>query len=803
MLRHQAVPASLHFRRLNPHIDLGGAPVAVPTTLTPLALGCVGVSSFGFSGTNAHVVLERAAGSTASPDARQRQPGDTQVHRLLISARSPEALNELVARYRSLLDTGVPFADVCHSAAAGRARLPWWVCVDSPAALADAEASDAPPPDIPAQSGRRIDLPLYPFERQRHWLDDSERLPGRRVVHAGEAPLFEAELQPNAPLLADHRVRGERLLPAADMLERLRSAAEITGQGGALRDVTFDRALVVSSPRTIQVTAGDPLVLFARKGEGWQRHAAAFSATAEPLDAVDLAALRAACPEPIAPDDFAAWLRETGLRHGPFYDCITVLARGSGQAIARLRPAPYVALLDAAFRIAGAIAFGSGGAARLPAGVARYDRVSSNVGSDLWAHVALIEDGPGVSVVDVRLLDGGGATLARVEGLRLAAAATTETWRQWLHVTEWVPSPSPAALCADAIAALGDTAALTRALDAAASGYARRALATVTEADVAPGCLRLWRHLLRLAAKPTADSVPDGPEGSLLARCGAALPDVLRGVIDPMSLLLADEAAGGASHDAPIIHVANSSSPHLPPPPCRPPDRCVSWRSVPAPAATTQAVLTGSIRAAPSIGSPTPTLGTFSGRQAALPPTAASRSMWNAHRRNRPIPEHSFDLVLAANVLHATADIGAALDHTLRTLAKDGRLLLLEAAPSGDPPSSWIDLVLGLTRGGGVSPILPCGRTVRCSPLPDGSRCWSRVASRSKPGRCPAIRSRWPAVASSGVCIATLVGQRQSVAPRCSRPSRTSGRRSAVWSCSPPVRSDRPSLIRPRRRFGA
>ncbi len=530
MLRHQAVPASLHFRRMNPHIDLRGVPVAVPTRLTPLPLGCVGVSSFGFSGTNAHVVLERAAGAVAWPDVGQRQSGAAGVDRLIISARSPEALNELVARYRSLLDTGVPFGDLCHSAATGRARLPWWVCVDSPADLADAEASDAPPPDISAQSGRRIELPLYPFERQRHWFDDGGRLPGRRVVHAGEAPLFEAELQPNAPLLADHRVRGERLLPAADMLERLRSAAEVTGQGGALRDATFDRALVVASPRTIQVTAGDPLVLFAREGEGWQRHAAAFSAAAEPLDAVDLAALRAACPEPIAPDDFAAWLRETGLRHGPFYDCITALARGSAQAIARLRPAPYVVLLDAAFRIAGAIAFGSGGAARLPAGIARYDRTSSNIGSDLWAHVALIEDSPGVSVVDVRLLDGGGATLARVEGLRLAAAATAETWRQWLHVTEWVPSPSLAALCADATTALGDTVALTRALDAAASGYACRALATVAEAEVAPGRLGLWRQLHRLAAKPTADSVPDGPEGALLARCGAALPDVLRGV---------------------------------------------------------------------------------------------------------------------------------------------------------------------------------------------------------------------------------------------------------------------------------
>ena len=62
MLRHQAIPASLHFRRLNPHIDLGGVPITVPAGLTPRALRYAGVSSFGFSGTNAHVVLERADG---------------------------------------------------------------------------------------------------------------------------------------------------------------------------------------------------------------------------------------------------------------------------------------------------------------------------------------------------------------------------------------------------------------------------------------------------------------------------------------------------------------------------------------------------------------------------------------------------------------------------------------------------------------------------------------------------------------------------------------------------------------------
>ena len=34
MLRHQTVPASLHFQTLNPHIDLGGVPIEVPTAST-------------------------------------------------------------------------------------------------------------------------------------------------------------------------------------------------------------------------------------------------------------------------------------------------------------------------------------------------------------------------------------------------------------------------------------------------------------------------------------------------------------------------------------------------------------------------------------------------------------------------------------------------------------------------------------------------------------------------------------------------------------------------------------------------
>uniref|UniRef100_UPI00397E46B1 type I polyketide synthase n=1 Tax=Amycolatopsis sp. lyj-90 TaxID=2789285 RepID=UPI00397E46B1 len=61
VLRHREAPGNLHFTALNPKIDLSAFDAIIPTKSTPLAPTgklIAGVSSFGFGGTNAHVVLE-------------------------------------------------------------------------------------------------------------------------------------------------------------------------------------------------------------------------------------------------------------------------------------------------------------------------------------------------------------------------------------------------------------------------------------------------------------------------------------------------------------------------------------------------------------------------------------------------------------------------------------------------------------------------------------------------------------------------------------------------------------------------
>ncbi|MEM8808095.1 MAG: MupA/Atu3671 family FMN-dependent luciferase-like monooxygenase, partial [Cyanobacteria bacterium P01_G01_bin.38] len=56
---------------------------------------------------------------------------------------------------------------------------------------------------------------------------------------------------------------------------------------------------------------------------------------------------------------------------------------------------------------------------------------------------------------------------------------------------------------------------------------------------------------------------------------------------------------------------------------------------------------------------------------------------------------HHYDLILAANVLHATADLTQTLAHVKQLLAPGGLLVLLE----GVQPQAWVDLIFGLTEG--------------------------------------------------------------------------------------------------------
>ncbi|AGT09197.1 type I polyketide synthase [Paracoccus aminophilus] len=96
-LRHGAVPPIAQFGTLNPRIDLEGTQVSFPTTVEPFSDGrrVIGISSFGMSGTNAHVLV-------GAHDAGEVQP-DAGADGLFLSARSATALAELARLYADRL----------------------------------------------------------------------------------------------------------------------------------------------------------------------------------------------------------------------------------------------------------------------------------------------------------------------------------------------------------------------------------------------------------------------------------------------------------------------------------------------------------------------------------------------------------------------------------------------------------------------------------------------------------------------------------------------------------------------------
>nr|WP_240807311.1 type I polyketide synthase [Polyangium spumosum] len=119
VLRHGVVPKNLHFRALNPRIELQGTPFVVPTENLPWLPGGkprrAGVSSFGISGTNAHVLLEEAP-----PEATNGRA--TSSHLLPLSARSVEALKALTRSHAEWLSSAdaASLPDICYTASVRR-----------------------------------------------------------------------------------------------------------------------------------------------------------------------------------------------------------------------------------------------------------------------------------------------------------------------------------------------------------------------------------------------------------------------------------------------------------------------------------------------------------------------------------------------------------------------------------------------------------------------------------------------------------------------------------------------------------
>ena len=122
VLHHELIPPTLHFKTPNPRIDLANSPFVIADKLIPLPRGMevrrAAVSSFGFGGTNVHLILEEAPLPRPSALSRPRQL-------LLLSAKSEAALKDYGESLREYLSTAPAesLADVACTLQTGRKQF--------------------------------------------------------------------------------------------------------------------------------------------------------------------------------------------------------------------------------------------------------------------------------------------------------------------------------------------------------------------------------------------------------------------------------------------------------------------------------------------------------------------------------------------------------------------------------------------------------------------------------------------------------------------------------------------------------
>ncbi|WBO62926.1 type I polyketide synthase [Streptomyces camelliae] len=201
-IRHGEIPRTLHVDEPSPHVDWSAGTVRLLTEARRWQSSGprrAAVSSFGISGTNAHVILEQA------PDEESSAPREETTLPLLLSARSPEAVREQAARLHAHLTAqpGIGAGDAAYTLAAARTAFRHRAVVlgtdrDGLLSALEALAQDKPSADVvsgvsPDHTGKAVFV--FPGQGSQ-WVGMGRELLAGEPVFAERLGECAAALEP-------------------------------------------------------------------------------------------------------------------------------------------------------------------------------------------------------------------------------------------------------------------------------------------------------------------------------------------------------------------------------------------------------------------------------------------------------------------------------------------------------------------------------------------------------------------------------------------------------------------------------
>ncbi|SEH02033.1 Acyl transferase domain-containing protein [Nonomuraea solani] len=644
--------------------------------------------------------------------------------------------------------------------------------------------------------GRVLDLPAYPWQRERHWNGEAAwwapRLEHPLLGARTQAldPTWSAPMDPaRVPWVNDHRVAGAVVIPAVGFVEMALAAGAETLDGPVeVVDMEVLRPLTIPEKQAphvqVSVSEGGRVRIASRTSaqEEWQVHArcrvrqAVSAAVPEAPDpAVDTAV-------ELGADEYYALATRAGFDYGPAFRGVRSVRISGARSLGHYRFAEpagayqaHPALVDAALQTGLAILWqhglwqhglwqdglwqhglwqdGDEPAAYVPVSFERVRRWRQPPGTGLVHALLRPQTDPREAVVDFTITDTSGVVVMELTGCRVRRLPGEEAPARHVTVLRAAPRPGTAAgagiAMSDLLAAvephrLGLRERLRARRDRHArfmTAYGRLAahftvqamrdlagerwsLDDLVSAGMRPKYLRLartlcaqagelcepagegaWRAIGRPDPGPIfADALFEFPEYAaevqLLGRCGRHLTEVLRGAKDAVEVVFPQGGLQAAEHfydSGPVLRPTNLLA------------RSVLGELVAAwPAGRPLRVLevgagTGGMTAAllPLLP-PERTCYTFTDLSPAFLTSAAARFKafdfvdYRVLDLEEDLPEleASFDVVIAANVVHATTDLEATLGRIAHLLDDHGFLLLGETLDAG--PTT---MIFGLLDG--------------------------------------------------------------------------------------------------------
>ena len=356
-----------------------------------------------------------------------------------------------------------------------------------------------------AYPATKLQLPTYPFQRQRYWLFDKQ--PGRRNNTATtlrplvntmtrsprlQETLFETLFDLETfPYLRDHQVHQQVVVPGAAYLATLFSSADVINKPiCALNDLLFPAAMVlnpdearqvqvVMTPKTNGAGAGQPKMAFELLSWVYTddlSHAPAadthmigqfsWGDNPAPEHTPVLTELQSVWTQVVDPEQLYAVSREQHIEFGPAFRWMQQLWKNDAgtETLAKLvapsslnmRGYPlHPALLDSCFQVAAATLLGTDETETwLPFLIRKVNLLQLAESDEYWCHARQTSH----HVWDITLFNKDGEVLLLIEGFEerpvpASALMGKAIWEDWFYQTEWqadeiLPATEPTELAA-------------------------------------------------------------------------------------------------------------------------------------------------------------------------------------------------------------------------------------------------------------------------------------------------------------------------------------------------------------------